>query len=82
MERGKRYAVCDKVYHIYRSDAYEGMFEFVDPQEEIPHDKAALFDCSVTRIRHPRETKGEAYDATTEASDCCSPGGDNGSSCC
>jgi SAM-dependent methyltransferase len=83
MERGKRYAVCDKIYHIYKSSAYEDMFEFVDPQEQIPRDSAELFDCSVTRIRHPRETKGETYDATTEASDCCSPGSDsNGSSCC
>ncbi len=83
MERGKRYAVCDKVYNIYKSAAYEGMFEFIDPQEEIPPEDAALFDCSVTRIRDPRETKGDSYDATTEASDCCSPSDDStGSSCC
>jgi ubiquinone/menaquinone biosynthesis C-methylase UbiE len=81
MERGKRYAVCDKVYNIYKSEAYEDMFEFVDPNTEIPKDKAEPFDCSVTRIRDPRETKGQDYDATTEASDCCSPDS-GGSECC
>lgn len=82
MDRGKRYAVCHKIYGIYRSKAYEGMFEFVDPQNEIPLDEAELFDCSSTRIRHARETKGEAYDATTEANDCCSPDTSSESSCC
>lgn len=81
MERGKRYAVCDKVYNIYKSGAYEDMFEFVDPNTEVPKDKAEPFDCSVTRIRDPRETKGQDYDATTEASDCCSPDS-GGSECC
>jgi len=81
MERGKRYAVCDKVYNIYKSEAYEDMFEFVDPNTEVPKDKAEPFDCSVTRIRDPRETKGQDYDATTEASDCCSPDS-GGSKCC
>lgn len=81
MERGKRYAVCDKVYNIYKSEAYEDMFEFVDPKTEVPKDKAEPFDCSVTRIRDPRETKGQDYDATTEASDCCSPDS-GGSECC
>lgn len=81
MDRGKRYAVCDKIFNIYKSAAYEGMFEFIDPQEEIPLDQAELFDCSETRLRDPRETKGQEYDATTEASDCCSPGS-SGSSCC
>jgi len=81
MERGKRYAVCDKVYNIYKSGAYEDMFEFVDPNTEVPKDKAEPFDCSATRIRDPRETKGHDYDATTEASDCCSPDS-GGSECC
>ena len=82
MERGKRYAVCDKIYTIYQSGAYEDMFEFVDPKDEIPLDQAELFDCSKTLIRDPRQTKGEAYDATTEASDCCSPGSGEESGCC
>ncbi|MEM7599883.1 MAG: methyltransferase domain-containing protein [Verrucomicrobiota bacterium] len=81
MERGKRYAVCDKIFNIYKSDCYADMFEFVEPQTDIPLEEAELFDCSETRIRHPRETKGQDYDATTEASDCCAPDS-NGSSCC
>ena len=82
MERGKRYAVCDKIYNIYRSGAYEGMFEFVEPQVDIPLEEAGLFDCSQTLIRDPRQTKGADYDATTEASDCCSPDDSSGSGCC
>ena len=79
MERGRRYAVCDKTYNIYRSDAYRDQFEFIEPRVEIPLEEAAPFDCSVTVVRDPRETKGSGYDATTETSDaCCAPG----SSCC
>ncbi len=93
MDRGKRYAVCDKTYHLYRKAPYEGMFEFVDPVENIPLEDAALFDCQQTRERHPRETKGNNYDVTTESSDCCGPsssgdstappnGTKNSSGCC
>ncbi|MDF1741674.1 MAG: methyltransferase domain-containing protein [Verrucomicrobiales bacterium] len=82
MERGKRYAVCDKIFNIYQTGAYEGMFEFVEPQENIPLEEAELFDCSQTLIRDPRQTKGASYDATTEASDCCSPSDSSGASCC
>lgn len=78
MERGKRYAVCEKTYNLYKRAPYADFFEFVDPLTEIPSDPANTFDCSTTRLRHPKETKGEAYSATTEASDCCSPG----TSCC
>jgi len=81
MERGKRYAVCDKIFNLYQSACYDDMFEFVEPQTEISMEDASLFDCSTTRIRHARETKGEGYDATTEGSDCCSPDGEN-SGCC
>lgn len=76
MERGKRYAVCDKTYQLYRKAPYAGCFEFIDPREEIPNDQAELFDSSEMRLRHPRSTKGESYDANTTASDCC------GSDCC
>lgn len=80
MERGKRYAVCDKIFNIYRSPAYEGMFEFVEPLDEIPLDEADLFDCSKTRLRDPKETKGQGYSATTDAAACCGPADDGG--CC
>jgi ubiquinone/menaquinone biosynthesis C-methylase UbiE len=77
MERGKRYAVCDKFYNIYKSPPFEGSFEMVDPIEEVPLDKASIFDCSTTRIRDPKETKGIDYKATESGSDCCS-----GTDCC
>jgi ubiquinone/menaquinone biosynthesis C-methylase UbiE len=80
MERGKRYAVCDKTYQIFRSAPYRDFFEFVDPLVEVPLAEAAPFDCSRTAERHPKETKGADYDATTEAAKCLE-GGD-GSDCC
>lgn len=78
MERGKRYAVCDKTYQIYQSEPYRDSFQFIDPLEDIPLEKAGEFPaCNSTRERHPRETKGEQYDLTTESSSCC-----DGDSCC
>jgi SAM-dependent methyltransferase len=78
MERGVRYAVCDKTYNLYRKAPFSGSFEFVDPQVEIPVDQAKPYDCSRTTRRHPRETKGEDYRATTEGANQCRDGG----SCC
>lgn len=77
MERGRRYAVCDKTYNIYRKAPYRDYFEFVEPLTPIPLAHAQPFDCSRTALRHPKETKGQDYKATTEASQCC-----NGGSCC
>ncbi len=73
MERGRRYAVCDKTYQLYRQEPYAGQFDFVDPLVEVPLDEAPPFDCSRTPLRHPRETKGEEYDVTTEEVPCCGP---------
>jgi len=78
MQRGRRYAVCDKTYHLYKKAPYRGFFEFVDPVVEVPLDQAKPFDCSRTALRHPKETKGEDYKATTEANNKCCDGG----SCC
>jgi len=80
MERGKRYAVCDKTCSLYQKPPYRDFFEFVDPIEEIPLADAKPYDCSGTRERHPRETKGLEYKLTTEASTC-RDGGDGGSCC-
>jgi SAM-dependent methyltransferase len=74
MERGKRYAVCDKTYNLYKGEPYREHFDFVDPLEEIPLEEAGPFDCSRTVLRHPRETKGLDYHVTTEAQACCEPG--------
>jgi len=79
MERGRRYAVCDKTYQLYKKAPYREHFAFVDPREEISAAEAKPFDCKETRLRHPKETKGQSFDATTEVSQCCD-GGNGG--CC
>jgi arsenite methyltransferase len=78
MERGVRYAVCDKTYNLYKKAPYHEFFEFVDPLVDVPLAEAKPFDCSRTTIRHPKETKGHDYDVTTEASNKCCDGGN----CC
>ena len=79
MERGKRYAVCDKTFRLYQREPYRGNFAFIDPLTPVAAKDAPPFDCSGMRLRHPRETKGEDYDATTAAAACCGP---DGSDCC
>jgi len=74
MERGRRYAVCDKTYNLYRKSPYAGHFEFIDPVTDVPLVEAKPFDCSRTALRHPKETKGQDYRVTTKASSCCDGG--------
>jgi arsenite methyltransferase len=75
MERGRRYAVCDKTYNLYKKAPYREFFEFVDPIVDVPLAEAKPFDCSRTGLRHPKETKGQDYDVTTEANNkCCDSG--------
>ena len=77
MERGRRYAVCDKTYNIYRKAPYSAFFEFIEPLTPVPIQEANPFDCSRTSLRHPKETKGRDYNVTTDASQCC-----DGGTCC
>jgi ubiquinone/menaquinone biosynthesis C-methylase UbiE len=77
MERGKRYAVCDKTYNLYKKAPYREFFEIVGPIVDVPLADAKPFDCSRTELRHPKETKGQEYDATTEPNECC-----DGGNCC
>jgi ubiquinone/menaquinone biosynthesis C-methylase UbiE len=79
MERGRRYAVCDKTFQLYKKNPYASHFDFVEPLREVPPGEAKPFDCSRTMVRHPKETKGQDYKATTDASQCCDGG--NGSCC-
>ncbi len=72
--RGQRHAVCDKTYRLYQQEPYAGQFDLVEPRQEIPLEEAGVFDCSRTPLRHPKETKGEEYHATSEAVPCCEPG--------
>ena len=78
MERGRRYAVCDKTYNLYKKAPYREFFEFVDPRNDISLADAKPFDCSRTSLRHPKETKGQDYNATTGSNNQCCDGG----SCC
>jgi arsenite methyltransferase len=78
MERGRRHAVCDKTYNLYKKAPYREFFEFVDPVVDVPLERAKPFDCSRTALRHPKESKGQDYNATTEAKNKCCDGG----SCC
>jgi arsenite methyltransferase len=75
MERGRRYAVCDKTYNLYKKAPYREFFEFVDPIAHVPMVEAKPFNCSRTALRHPKETKGQDYDVTTEANGKCCDGG-------
>ena len=75
IERGVRYAVCDKTYNLFQKAPYRDSFEFVDPNIEIPLEDAEPFDADRETLRHPKETKGQEYTATTQASSCCDSGG-------
>jgi SAM-dependent methyltransferase len=78
LRRGERVAVCAKTFDILTAGPYAGQVVPIEPLESIPEAERGLFDCSRTHQRHPRETKGLEYDATTEAAACCDPN----SSCC
>jgi arsenite methyltransferase len=76
MERGRRYAVCDKTYQLYREEPYRAHFVFIDPLNQVPADQATPFESSGTRERHPKETKGQQYSVTSTVDSCCGrPGG-------
>ncbi|MBI2497826.1 MAG: methyltransferase, partial [Opitutae bacterium] len=79
LKRGVRHAVCDKTFQLYRKDPYRAYFNFIEPQTPIPLDQAQPFDCRRSAPRHPRETKGLDYKATTDASVC--RDGGNGTCC-
>ncbi|MBU6409321.1 MAG: methyltransferase, partial [Verrucomicrobia bacterium] len=79
LERGRRHAVCDKTFQLYRKEPYKNFFAFIEPLEEIPAGEAKPFACGAIRIRHPQETKGQNHNVTTDAGQCCD-GGNGG--CC
>lgn len=77
--RGEPMAVCDKTYRLLLREPYEGLFEAVEPREVIPPEAARPFDCRRSARRHPRETKGAEYSATTDSpASGCGPDG----ACC
>jgi len=79
LRRGERVAVCDKTFRTLTSAPYADSIIPVEPRVAIPEAERALFDCARTLPRDPRETKGAAFDTTTDASNCCGSGpGDAG----
>ena len=76
--RGERIAVCDKTFHLLQREPYTEVFEPVEPVEEVQIDEAKSFDCKRSARRHPRETKGQDYDVTTDESGTCGTDG----ACC
>jgi arsenite methyltransferase len=78
LPRGVRIAVCEKTFEIYSRPPYRDQFILVPPREEVPQDKAGVFDCSRDHRRDPRETKGLDYKVTQNSGSVCGPG----SSCC
>jgi len=78
LERGARMAVCDKTFKLYSQAPYDGQFILVPPREEVALENAGVFDCSRDHKRHPRETKGRAYNVTQISGAACGPD----SNCC
>jgi SAM-dependent methyltransferase len=78
LHRGRRHAVCDKTFQLYQKAPYREHFEFIEPLTAVAPEDARPFTCESGALRHPRESKGLEYDATTSASSCC----DSSGSCC
>lgn len=76
-DRGARAAVCDKTFRLLQSGPYAGHFTALEPLEAVAAEKARPFNCAKGARRHPKETKGQDYDATTDATHC-----REGSECC
>jgi len=74
--RGERMAVCDKTFRLLQAGPYAHMFDFIEPREPISLDDAETFACQQNARRHPRQTKGLDYNATTSAPTDC------GDECC
>lgn len=76
--RGQRMAVCKKTYDIMTdpSGPYAGEVVGIEPIAAIEPKDARLFDCKRVALRHPKETKGQDYHLTTDATvDCCGTDG-------
>jgi len=65
-------------YHLPFPSPYAHEFILVPPREEVPREKAGVFDCSRDHKRHPRETKGMEYNVTQMSDRVCGPD----SNCC
>lgn len=77
LRRGDRVAVCDKTFQLYAQPPYAEHFEFIEPLVPVKPEEAKAWDSGRAHLRHPRETKGMDYNASTAPSQCC-----DGGSCC
>ena len=73
--RGVPMAVCEKTFALYTREPYTRDIIPVPPQVEVPPDARRPFDCARDAVRRARETKGDGYTATTDASGACCPTG-------
>jgi arsenite methyltransferase len=75
LRRGVPMAVCEKTFRLYTSEPYARDIVPILPRVPVVAEAAPPFDCHRDTMRHPRETKGLEYRATTEAAAvCCAPG--------
>jgi len=74
LRRGDRVAVCDKTFQLYRKAPYAEHFEFIEPRVPVKPEEAKPYNCARGVLRHPSETKGLEYEATTAAAKCCDGG--------
>jgi arsenite methyltransferase len=73
LRRGERVAVCAKTFRILANAPYA--LDIIPVPPRVPVEDPRLFDCSRIALRHPRETKGLDYRATSgSAAGCCPPG--------
>ncbi len=73
--RGVRHAVCDKTFRLFQKEPYREHFDFIEPLIPIAPEAALPFDSERSELRHPRETKGLDFDATSDGSSCCGADG-------
>ncbi|WP_145064110.1 methyltransferase domain-containing protein [Adhaeretor mobilis] len=76
LNRGVRTAVCAKTFEIYNREPYAAQITPIEPHKAVSDEDATEYDCRGNAVRHPRETKGQAYDATNlPGDDCCDTDG-------
>lgn len=74
--RGERVAVCRKTFEIFTRAPYRDFFYPVSPLGAVAEEEAKPFPCTGGVLRrHPKETKGEDYQLTTEGAASCGPAG-------
>lgn len=80
LRRGVRTAVCEKTFRIFAREPYRSRVDLVEPRVPVAAGEARPFPCAKgAASRHPRETKGADYDATTEPAEAVCPAD---GSCC